>query len=118
IRKEGPTVYTNLFQTADLITVNSQYTFSCLEKLGCPSKKLRHLPESLNPDEFQFHERALRPGDPLRILSVGRLVEKKGHEYTIRALAKLPANEFELDIVGDGPLRAALESLATELGVI
>jgi glycosyltransferase involved in cell wall biosynthesis len=52
-----------------------------------------------------------------RILFVGRLVEKKGVEYLIRAFglvkAQLPA--AELVIAGDGRLRAQLELLATQL---
>ncbi len=48
------------------------------------------------------------------ILFVGRLVEKKGPEYLVRAMAaverEVPA--ARLVVVGDGPLRASLESLA------
>jgi glycosyltransferase involved in cell wall biosynthesis len=54
-----------------------------------------------------------------RILFVGRLVEKKGVEYLIRAFAvvkaQLPA--AELVIAGDGRLRPKLEQLASELKV-
>jgi glycosyltransferase involved in cell wall biosynthesis len=56
---------------------------------------------------------------PKRILFVGRLVEKKGCEFLIRAyrqvLEALP--NAELVIVGDGPLRSCLEALAGELNV-
>ena len=49
-----------------------------------------------------------------RILFVGRLVEKKGCEYLIRAMeivqARVPS--AELTIIGDGPLRPQLEELA------
>jgi glycosyltransferase involved in cell wall biosynthesis len=52
-----------------------------------------------------------------RILFVGRLVEKKGVEYLIRAFrtvkSQLPA--AELVIVGDGRLRPRLEQLAAQL---
>ncbi|MFZ2006024.1 MAG: glycosyltransferase family 4 protein [Stellaceae bacterium] len=49
------------------------------------------------------------------LLSVGHLIERKGHDLAIRALALLP--EYRLLIVGDGPERAALGQLATALGV-
>lgn len=53
--------------------------------------------------------------------SVGRLVEKKGHEYAIRALAtylrRPDARHSRLVIAGDGPLRPSLEQLACDLGV-
>ena len=49
------------------------------------------------------------------LLSVGHLIERKGHDLIIRALPQLP--EFELTIVGEGPERVALAALATSLGV-
>jgi colanic acid/amylovoran biosynthesis glycosyltransferase len=48
-----------------------------------------------------------------RLLFVGRLVEQKGIDDLIAALSGMPANERPaLDIVGDGPLRQALETAA------
>jgi colanic acid/amylovoran biosynthesis glycosyltransferase len=49
---------------------------------------------------------------PLRILSVARLVEKKGHRYQLAACAELKKKgiDFEFRIVGDGPLRDRLTS--------
>jgi glycosyltransferase involved in cell wall biosynthesis len=54
-----------------------------------------------------------------RILFVGRLAEKKGAEYLIRAFAAVKAQlpAAELVIVGDGRLRAKLELLASQLKV-
>jgi glycosyltransferase involved in cell wall biosynthesis len=53
------------------------------------------------------------------ILFVGRLVEVKGCAYAIRALAELVKIEraCKLVVIGDGPLRAQLEQLASDLGV-
>jgi colanic acid/amylovoran biosynthesis glycosyltransferase len=51
------------------------------------------------------------PG-PIRILSVARLVPKKGHAHQLAACAVLRewGIPFELRIVGDGPLRRQLET--------
>jgi len=49
------------------------------------------------------------------LLSVGQLIERKGHDIAIRALPRLPG--WSLLIAGDGPLRQSLASLAAELGV-
>jgi len=118
-RKEGPDLYRKLFETVDAVTVNSEYTLKQVEKLGCAPAKIHRLPVGLNPDEFQFAERRGRPGEPVRLLTVARLTEIKGHEYVIRAVARLreqhPAVRY--DIVGDGPLRSKLEALVAELAL-
>lgn len=56
-----------------------------------------------------------RYGDVPLLVGVGRLIYYKGFEYAIRALARVP--RAELLLIGDGPLRPELESLARELGV-
>jgi glycosyltransferase involved in cell wall biosynthesis len=54
-----------------------------------------------------------------RILFVGRLVEKKGCEYLLRAMrsVKTAIPRAELTIVGDGRLRKDLEALSAELRI-
>lgn len=58
---------------------------------------------------------------PLRLLSVGRLVEGKGHDVALRAVARLrqsrPGLPLRLRIVGAGPLRDDLVALAGNLGI-
>ena len=58
------------------------------------------------------------PGDPVRILSVGRLVEKKGTDVLLDALAKIPAHlGWRFVHVGGGPLRADMQRRAQALGI-
>ncbi|MFY9317323.1 MAG: glycosyltransferase family 4 protein [Burkholderiales bacterium] len=55
---------------------------------------------------------------PVIILSVGRLVEKKGTDVLLDALAQLPAQlHWRLVHVGGGPLKAKLERRARALGI-
>jgi len=56
---------------------------------------------------------------PLHILSLARLVEKKGLDRQLRIYAALGAAgvAFKARIVGDGPLRLKLERMAGHLGV-
>jgi len=56
------------------------------------------------------------PSPPLRLLAVGRLVEKKGFRDLVAALGRARV-EARLTIVGEGPERGALESAAREAGV-
>ncbi|WP_375420360.1 glycosyltransferase [uncultured Sphingomonas sp.] len=61
---------------------------------------------------------ALRAGFGLTgptILSVGHLIDRKGHDLAIRAIAELPG--VRLMIAGDGPREADLRALANTLGV-
>jgi len=50
------------------------------------------------------------------LLSVGHLIERKGHDRVIAALARLP-ERVTLLVVGEGPQEAALKALAGRLGV-
>jgi glycosyltransferase involved in cell wall biosynthesis len=56
--------------------------------------------------------------DPVVILSVGRLVEKKGTEVLLEALARIRPGLYWCFVhVGGGPLRKRLERLALALGI-
>lgn len=58
------------------------------------------------------------PGDPLRLLYVGRIVRTKGLRDAVRSLALLSREcAVHLDVVGEGDDRPACESEATRLGV-
>ena len=54
---------------------------------------------------------------PVRCLAVGRLIERKGVADLLRAWSILPRGRYRLEIAGGGPASAALQALATELGV-
>lgn len=57
------------------------------------------------------------PGD-FTVLFVGRLVERKGVDVLLRAAARLSASvRLRVVVVGDGPERGRLETLAQELGL-
>jgi colanic acid/amylovoran biosynthesis glycosyltransferase len=118
-RAHGRNVYSQLFETADLVTVNSQYMAQGLQQLGCPAAKLRAVPYGLAIDTFRFEQRAIRKDGTVRVLTVARLVEKKGIEYSLRAIAKVRERRPNLryDIIGEGPLRPRLEELIGRLGL-
>jgi colanic acid/amylovoran biosynthesis glycosyltransferase len=70
-------------------------------------------------DRFSFSTRKPKTDGKVQLLTVGRLVEKKGLEYAVqavaRALKKYPNLSYK--IVGDGPLRDSLASSIKELGL-
>jgi colanic acid/amylovoran biosynthesis glycosyltransferase len=118
-REKGNHVYARLFRTADVITSNSHFTSKRLEALGCPPNKLHLLHMGLDLTQFAFHERTLPSSGRINLLSVGRLVEKKGLEYGLRTVARVREKHANLhyDIVGDGPLMSRLLEIAHELGI-
>ena len=58
------------------------------------------------------------PARPVRILSVGRAVAKKGYRGLLEALAALPQTlHWEMTHIGTGPLLAACKQQAATLGI-
>lgn len=83
----------------------------------------RSLPERLH---VLYHGTEIRRFKPIgcrpeagRVLSVGRLVPKKGYAALFQALALLAARgmDFTCDVFGEGELRPALEAEITRLGL-
>ena len=56
-----------------------------------------------------------RSGAGTKLLTVARLVERKGHEKVLKAMTELP--EVTYTIVGDGPMKRSLEDAAERFGV-
>ncbi len=78
---------------------------------------IRMIPNGVDAARFAPAGELSREG-PVRLVFVGRLVRQKGLDVLLEALARLPAEAcFEVEIVGDGPLRAELASLAGRLGL-
>lgn len=92
-----------------------------LRDLGADPTKLQTLRNGVDLERFVPQPRDAarsRLGLPLNgqyLLSVGHLIERKGHHIAIEALQHLP--EVTLLIAGAGPEQAALKSLAQRVGV-
>lgn len=118
LQEFGHGVYRPLFDAGDLFLPNCEFFKDRLIQLGCPEERIVVHPSGIDCNVFPFIPRRLVPGDHVRIITIGRYVEKKGIEYAIRAVAKL-AQQYPLVehfIVGDGPLRESFERLVTTLG--
>lgn len=111
--------YAPLFARAAALVVCSEFMRARLLALGAPAAKLHLIPNGIAPERYHWRPREAPQERPVELLSVGRLVEFKGLKYLLSALAEpaLAQRPLRLQVVGDGPLRAALEAQAQALGL-
>jgi colanic acid/amylovoran biosynthesis glycosyltransferase len=115
----GETIYKDLFSIADIVTVNSQYAGNRLIQLGCREDHIVQLNVGIKIKNFEYSERELNSEQAINVLTVGRLVEKKGIEYAIRAISTLITDfpTLKYEIIGDGPLEKQLKKLVQDCGI-
>ncbi|MEM6835375.1 MAG: glycosyltransferase [Cyanobacteria bacterium P01_C01_bin.120] len=102
-----------LKKSAQLFITVSSFIKDKLIEQGFPSEKIRVHYSGINAADFTADPD--QPREPI-VLFVGRLAEKKGCEYLIRAMEQVQAHRpnVELQLIGDGPLRSELEQLAAQ----
>ncbi len=112
VEENGPRIYERLFREADLFVANCAYFRDKAVALGCPADKITVIGSPIDTDAFSPPARRTRPAGPVRLVAVGRLVEKKGFTDAIAAVERLvrDGREVTLEILGDGDLRPALEA--------
>lgn len=112
--------YDDLFEYARILTVNSNFTLYNLEKLGCSRDKIRVIPESLKIINFDNKRNRSNRNGFINLISIGRFVEFKGFEYSIRAIHKLKGigvGNIKYQIIGSGPLEESLKNLVKTLNL-
>jgi colanic acid/amylovoran biosynthesis glycosyltransferase len=106
----------DLWRHAAAILCVSDFIRAKALEAGFPEAKLRQQYIGVDPTRFRRTEQT---GSVPSVLFVGRLVEKKGCDVLIRAMQivqqQIPS--VQTNIVGDGPLRSPLETLAKSLQV-
>ena len=120
VRHFGVAYYRALFRRGDLFVAVSERFRRRLIELGCDSSRVVVHPTGVQLERFPPREpRPLGADGVIRMLSVGRLVPKKGIEDAIEAVAAWRRDAPRLDyrIVGDGKLRGALAARIAALGL-
>ena len=114
-----------IYSSADAIIANGQFSVEGLAGIGIDPAKVYKITPGL--DTSFFHPEA--PGSELKlrygidrelvVMTVARLVSRKGHKRVLRALADIAPNvpPFKYVIVGRGPLEAELRALTAELNL-
>jgi glycosyltransferase involved in cell wall biosynthesis len=117
-------IYTTLPENLQMRCRDAEFVTTCTEanrkhlvqSIGLSADHVHLCRHGVDLMRFGAGSSERRPG---RIVSVGRLVPKKGFDVLIRACGALRRRgvHFELRIIGGGPLRGALQALAESEGV-
>ena len=117
--RDRPQRYRQLMRQGDLFVAISDYLGRRLTGLGCRPSQVAVLRMGVDLQRFVERPRHRDSNAPLRVLTIGRLVEKKGIADALHAVADARRRGIALTytIIGDGPLRRRLKGLARELGI-
>lgn len=119
VRRHGRDVYRGLFDHAEAILPISKYMRDQLIDLGCSADKVVVHHMGVDCRRFDFAPPHLPTENRVRVVALGRLVEKKGVEFGIQAIKKVQnmGKDVSFDIIGDGPLKPALQQEIDRLGL-
>lgn len=121
-----------IYSNADAILTMGQVGIDAYKTMGVPNKKLRNLPLAIDLDDASLPDEQTKqkaqafkvryaPQGEMIFIGAGQLIPRKGYDLTLRAFRQAlsqSANEKAvLFLAGDGPEKAALERLATELRI-
>jgi glycosyltransferase involved in cell wall biosynthesis len=110
-RKVTPTQLRDRCRRADLVVCCNEDAAGTVTDAGGSPLLVRH-----GVDLGRFPPQDAPGDEPVRLLAVGRLVEKKGFGTLLEAMASI-SETVTLDLVGDGLLRADLEAAVARLGL-
>lgn len=101
-----------------IVTITDSLHRFTVERVGIPASKVETIHYGMDqlPEPWGENPPDDVPDGARVLLAVARLTAQKGIDVAVRALATLP-DDTVLVVLGEGPERARLESLARELGV-
>ena len=119
VARRGPRVYTRTFRETRLLLPVCEFLARRIVQLGAPAERVVVHRTGIDLRRWPYRERHPAVPGSLRLVSVGRLVEKKGIAQVLAALRLLVDRgvRAECRVFGDGPLRERLRALAADLGI-
>lgn len=114
-------IFRRSYQKADgVVAISKSVRDSVTDVFRVDVGKIRVIYNGVMLSRFspQSEDGSIRRGCLMEVIYVGRLIEEKGVQNTIRGLAQLPADlEYQFTVIGDGPYRTELEELTDESGL-
>lgn len=123
-RRFQPLLRNLIYRSANAIIANGEFAVQGLLSNGIEGAKIHKITPGLDTSLFypeepkvELRQRYGIGNGELVLMTVARLVSRKGHRRVIRALAELGGTvpPFKYVIVGRGPLEAELRALTDEL---
>lgn len=117
--QQHPGAYNRLFREGDLFLPVCEFLRERLIQEGCEKKKIVVHYSGIDCSKFEYVQRQRVFGEPIKVLTTARLVEKKGIVFAIEAVASLlsKGEKIEFTVVGDGILRKGLQQLIEDMGI-
>jgi phosphatidylinositol alpha-1,6-mannosyltransferase len=122
-------LYKRVLNGAGRVFAVSAHTAGCLVQCKVSEERLRVIHNGVRPEQFALDEETMRLVEQARkrfalngrfvLLTIARLVPRKGHLAVLHALTGLRSRIPKLRylIVGDGPTKARLHQAVRELGL-
>lgn len=117
--KKHPGAYRGLFREGDLFLPVCEFLKDRLIQEGCEEKKIVVHYSGIDCSKFEYVQRQRVFGEPIKVLTIARLVEKKGVAFAIEAVSRLLSrgDKIQYTVVGDGVLRENLQQLIEGMGI-
>lgn len=118
VDEQGAQVYRRTFADGDHFLANCAFFRDKAVAIGCPKERIEVHGSGIDLSRFEFIERNGPADGPVHIATTGRLVEKKGLPYILDAIDVLrqKGRNVHCHLLGDGPLKDALQAQAADLG--
>ena len=119
LQSHGLDVYNYLFGKGDFFLPISNRWKKELISLGCPEDKIEVHHMGIDPNRYTYVQSRIGQRDKIRVLSIGRFVEKKGIRYGVEAVGRIIRKHPEIEywIAGDGELRGEVESVIDQMNL-
>jgi phosphatidylinositol alpha-1,6-mannosyltransferase len=124
--KYQPHMRNRIYRGADAVIANAEFARESLLRIGVPEFRIFKITPGVDLDRFsprpareELIDKWNLKGKKI-VLTVARLIARKGHDLVLRAIARLAQElpDAVYLIVGRGPEEQRLQKLATELGIM